>query len=313
MVKKIATQGDYDFYQIVEPGKKMAWNIVPKGSKPPQGGYYIRSEIEKIKGVTFPAVSESVKLTESRILGIPSIESIEGIIKGNRPYAFISACDAKVDFNTERTEKLKAELQKYDYYVLYGWWPEEETNIDIYEYSFLVMDISKEDALRLGKGEFIPMEQRRKPDGRDAISAQDAILYSDPEDNYVTAINPSTGTITGYFSKDSVTTTDLDHGWSQVITDDEKIRGKKWALVFLGESEPTDEGTTEEPEETETEEIIEPEVETEDDLGDMEEVDEEVSESTEVTTDKKTLIEQNLMKRRKVAMKAIMDLSAQQI
>lgn len=255
------------------------------------------------------------KINESRILGIPSIESIKGIIKGNRPFAFISACDAKVDFDKERTEKLKSEIQKYDYYILYGWWPEAKTNIDIYVYSFLIMDISKEDAIRLGKGEFIPTEQQRTLDGKDAVSAQDAILYSEPDDTYITAIDPRTENITGYFSKDSITTTELDHGWSQVITDDEKIRGKKWALVYLGKTEPTGDETSEiETEETEPIENETPETETEeveDELGEMEEIEDEVTENVKKQKNKKKLQEEYRQKRRTVALRAIRDLSTQ--
>lgn len=45
----------YDFY--IEAGlgdRQTKWNIVPTGSPAPEGGYFNRQYIEKIKGVRFP-------------------------------------------------------------------------------------------------------------------------------------------------------------------------------------------------------------------------------------------------------------------
>ena len=43
----------YDFYIITCHNGRKLYNIVPRGSKPPYGGYGRRSWIESVKGVTF--------------------------------------------------------------------------------------------------------------------------------------------------------------------------------------------------------------------------------------------------------------------
>lgn len=42
----------YDFYQLSHAGETY-WNIVPAGSRPPEGGYASQTWIEQVKGVTF--------------------------------------------------------------------------------------------------------------------------------------------------------------------------------------------------------------------------------------------------------------------
>jgi hypothetical protein len=57
-LKKVGSAGNYDFYKGSDEGRTV-WNIVPKGSKAPAGGYHDKGHIEKVKGVKFP-VTESV-------------------------------------------------------------------------------------------------------------------------------------------------------------------------------------------------------------------------------------------------------------
>jgi hypothetical protein len=47
------THGDYDFYVLDYNGRPF-YNIVPRGSQPPEGGYGNREWIEHIKHVKFP-------------------------------------------------------------------------------------------------------------------------------------------------------------------------------------------------------------------------------------------------------------------
>lgn len=47
------THGDYDFYVLNYQGRPF-YNIVPRGSQPPEGGYGNREWIEHIKHVKFP-------------------------------------------------------------------------------------------------------------------------------------------------------------------------------------------------------------------------------------------------------------------
>lgn len=54
---KVETIGDYDFYiGLITTGKEAQtlYNIVPKSSKEPVGGYPNRLYIERIKGIKFP-------------------------------------------------------------------------------------------------------------------------------------------------------------------------------------------------------------------------------------------------------------------
>lgn len=52
---KVDSYGGFDFYMIPAKGNMNAlWNIVPTGSKAPEGGYRNREYIERIKGIKFP-------------------------------------------------------------------------------------------------------------------------------------------------------------------------------------------------------------------------------------------------------------------
>lgn len=52
---KVDTINGYDFYlEVGSRDKQTLYNIVPEGSPAPNGGYYNRRYIEKIKGVKFP-------------------------------------------------------------------------------------------------------------------------------------------------------------------------------------------------------------------------------------------------------------------
>ena len=52
---KIGSSNKYDFYSGFDKGKNKPFhNIVPKGQKAPEGGYYEKEYIEKIKGEKFP-------------------------------------------------------------------------------------------------------------------------------------------------------------------------------------------------------------------------------------------------------------------
>lgn len=54
-MQKVHTESGYDFYLEGPCGDSQAiYNIVPEGSPAPNGGYYNRRYIEKIKGVKFP-------------------------------------------------------------------------------------------------------------------------------------------------------------------------------------------------------------------------------------------------------------------
>ena len=55
---KIHSDLDYDFYTGREIKKGffyILWNIVPKGSQPPEGGFYNMKFVEKIKNTRFPS------------------------------------------------------------------------------------------------------------------------------------------------------------------------------------------------------------------------------------------------------------------
>ena len=56
-MKKVETKNGYDFYRGIETKKTgnlaMFWNIVPAGSPAPEGGYFNRATIEKVKGGVF--------------------------------------------------------------------------------------------------------------------------------------------------------------------------------------------------------------------------------------------------------------------
>jgi hypothetical protein len=54
-MKKIKTKDGYDFYihLTAEGFPNNLYNIVPEGSKPPEGGYRNKEYIERIKGVKF--------------------------------------------------------------------------------------------------------------------------------------------------------------------------------------------------------------------------------------------------------------------
>jgi len=57
-MKHIHTDDKYDYYLGYGgvTGNSPIYNIVPKGSEPPSGGYFGRTYIEGIKGVKFPKV-----------------------------------------------------------------------------------------------------------------------------------------------------------------------------------------------------------------------------------------------------------------
>lgn len=49
----VKTDNHYDFYVITCHNGRKLYNIVPRGSNPPSGGYGRRSWIESVKGVIF--------------------------------------------------------------------------------------------------------------------------------------------------------------------------------------------------------------------------------------------------------------------
>ena len=49
----VKTEGDHDFYIGRNPKGQTFYNIVPKGRPAPEGGYYSKEFIERIKGVVF--------------------------------------------------------------------------------------------------------------------------------------------------------------------------------------------------------------------------------------------------------------------
>ena len=54
--KLVKTSDKYDFYRLsimIVGDHQTVWNIVPKGSKPPEGGYPSQKYIEGIKGERF--------------------------------------------------------------------------------------------------------------------------------------------------------------------------------------------------------------------------------------------------------------------
>lgn len=54
---KVGTCKGYDFYFESSLGDmKAIYNIVPEGSKAPEGGYHNKTYIEDIKGIRFPAL-----------------------------------------------------------------------------------------------------------------------------------------------------------------------------------------------------------------------------------------------------------------
>ena len=50
---KVGSNGVYDFY-IWDDGFAPIYNIVPCGSRCPDGGYYSKEWIERVKGTKFP-------------------------------------------------------------------------------------------------------------------------------------------------------------------------------------------------------------------------------------------------------------------
>ena len=250
------------------------------------------------------------KLTEGIIKGIPSIGWVNQFIKGNQSFAIVSAClkDATAEQNAPRTQALEEQLKRYSYYKLWGWWPGDETRDDITEDSYLVLDISKDEALKLGKADFIAQEHRVN-----SKNAQETIIYSDPNEETISLINPSNDSVVGTFSREDVDTLNTKDGYSQFVTEDGKIKGKKWSLHYLsdGETKPEEETPEAEPTE-ETPEESEP-TENSDTVNldeiPIDEVEAEGTEEVEKKEQRKAIRNKRLQERREIIRRRIQEIN----
>ncbi len=65
---KIAESEGYDFY--IDTSGNTYYNIVPRGSEVPKGGYRNRDYIEHIKGVRFPQGNLEEAITNAKERGV---------------------------------------------------------------------------------------------------------------------------------------------------------------------------------------------------------------------------------------------------
>lgn len=130
-------------------------------------------------------------------------------------FAIISAYVDKV---TEEENKTRAKAMKkavrslgYGFVEIKGYWENEETGASYEEYPLFIPEISLEDAVSLGQGEYYDQDLR----------AQDSIVYADDEGIYLLSIK---GGVDVDMEFDRMEANELKAAWKFWSSH----RGKKW-------------------------------------------------------------------------------------
>jgi len=135
------------------------------------------------------------------------------------------------------------------------------------------------------------------------LQAQESVIYSVPEEDAILLIDPTNDSVIGQFSREPVETSETSDGFSRFVTQDGKIKGKKWSFKIIGDVEVSEPDT--EPEEDSVEE---PEEDAEFDFDSIpiETEDEEPKEQKESRTRSNI---KNLTERRKASLRRIKELN----